>query len=497
MADLQLRIMGEDNASAAFSGMGQSARAAGQVLIDFTKASVRAYAESERSQRQLALVAGQLTGAVQQQAAALAQANSVAGELTEGIATMLLRYGAAPGDIGATTQAVLDYAAATGTDAKAATEALTRGVESGTGQFKSLGLSIQATGDRSKDLALATEALAKKYGGAAASDAASLTGSLRAAEDAFEDIQKAFGGFITEVATKSGALGAITEELRNIAKGAELARRFLDAGGGRALLDSAKAIAFGTQEEVASARVAFNRAAATAVMPDMMAPVTDRMQAEALRRAAPVGGGGGRVSGGGADAGGGGGVMDFKNHEMDLRSTLEFDLNDVINSDSKDRERRFEEEAKAQAAGLKKHFEEMEKMAADAAKSLAAQQQQFAKAGADIGTALVNNITGALESLASGGEQDAGQILASILAGVLGTVGSVLGNILLPGIGGALGGALGGLAGAGVKALANGGQQQNITINTMDSRSTREFFESDGGRGYYNAQRTGRGQGGR
>ena len=90
-------------------------------------------------------------------------------------------------------------------------------------------------------------------------------------------------------------------------------------------------------------------------------------------------------------------------------------------------------------------------------------------------------------------EVSVGKIIANILAGLLTAGGGLIGNLLLPGIGGAVGSALGGLAGAGVRAAANAGPQVNI--NTFDARSTREFFEADGGRGLTNAKRTGRGQG--
>jgi hypothetical protein len=127
MADLQLRIMGEDNASAAFSGVSSAASAAGQAIISFTRDSLKAYAESERAQRQLSLVAKGLSGAFQEQAKALAETNLVSDETVMGLQTMLLRYGEAPAAVEGTTQAILDYAAATGNDARAATDALCRG----------------------------------------------------------------------------------------------------------------------------------------------------------------------------------------------------------------------------------------------------------------------------------------------------------------------------------------------------------------------------------
>lgn len=495
MADLQLRIMGEDNASAAFSGVSQAARAAGQIIIDFGKQSVKAYAESERSQRQLQLVAKELTGAFLSQAKAMAEANLVSDELVQSVQTMLLRYGALPKDVEASTQAILDYAAATGTDAKTATEALTRGVESGTGHFKGLGIAIQATGDKTKDLEAAVAALGAKFGGAAGADAASLAGQVRGAEEAFGELQETFGGFITQVASKTGVLAAVTDELRNIAKGAEIASRFLSAGGGGAVLDSVKAVLFGSNEDVAASRVAVNRAAASAMLPEMQGGVNAALERSAIARGK---GKGGRTSGGAGGSGAGGGLEGEMYGPQTYAAWANSSGPEGPASPTGEQfsaMAKYAADQQRQASeGHRKALEDMARSTADAAKRLAAQSKEFAQAGASIGAAFTNSITSALEQLASGGEQDAGQILAGILAGVLSTVGSIVGNILLPGVGGAIGGALGGLAGAGVRAAANG---PTINVNTFDSRSTREFFEADGGRGFYNAQRTGRGQGGR
>lgn len=487
MADLQLRILGEDAASSSFSSVASAARAAQQVIIDFTKQSVKAYAESERVQRQLQLVAKDLTGAFQSQATAMAQANNISDELVQQMQTMLLRYGEAPSAVKSTTQAVLDYAAATGTDARTATELLTRGVESGSGHFKGLGIAIQATGDRTRDLAAATAELAKKYGGAGAADAESLTGQVRGLEEAFGDLQEQFGGFIAEVGNKTGALKALTDELRNVAKGAEIVKRFLEAGGGSSIFDSAKAFLFGSNEDAASARAAFNRAAAQAVQPDI---VTSR---------SPDGrpATGGRVSGGAAGGGGGAGGL---SGDMYGPQTYAEWANSSVEGPAAPTADQQAAMARAAADALRRQVEthdkamaDIERLGKEMAAKLAQQTKDFAQVGASMGAALANNLTSALESLTGGGEKDVGKIIANILAGLLTTAGGLLGNLLLPGIGGALGAAAGGLAGAGVRAMANAGP--TVNINTFDSRSTREFFEADGGRGLYNAQRTGRGQG--
>jgi hypothetical protein len=501
---LQLRILGEDNASSAFNSVSGAARAAQQIIVDFTKQSVKAYMESERVQRQLQLVAKDLTGAFQSQATAMAQSMNISDELVQQLQTMLLRYGEAPGAVNATTQAVLDYAAATGTDARTATELLTRGVESGSGHFKGLGIAIQATGDRTKDLAAATAELAKKYGGAGQADADSLTGQVRGLEEAFGDVQEAFGGFIAEIASKTGVIGSLTTQLREVAA----------LMGQLGAMDPRQALSY-IGQQVASSPVASLLSGGTSTFFGMLAAGGDETQSaargglatvraqqakQAAMAAAALGGGGagrgGRISGG---AGGGGGSGGLAGDMYGPQTYAEW-ANSSIEGPAAPSPDQQAAMAKAAADALRRQVEthdkamaDIERLGKEMAAKLAQQTKEFAQVGASMGAALANNLTSALESLAGGGEQDIGKIIANILAGLLTTAGGLLGNLLLPGIGGALGSAVGGLAGAGVRAAANAGP--TVNINTFDARSTREFFEADGGRGLYNAQRTGRGQG--
>jgi hypothetical protein len=122
---------------------------------------------------------------------------------------------------------------------------------------------------------------------------------------------------------------------------------------------------------------------------------------------------------------------------------------------------------------------------AKTASELAAQQKKFADAGAAVGSAFANAAADAISQLSSGGEVDVGSIVAGLLPTILGVVGTAIGGPL----GGALGSGLGALAGAGIKAAT----KPSVTIQTFDSQSSREFFEGNGGRALYNAQRTGRG----
>lgn len=508
MADLQLRILGEDAASSAFASVSSAARSAQQVLVDFARASVRSYMEAERSQRQLAVVAKEMTGAFQAQASALAQANAVSGELVQSIQTLLLRYGAAPKDVEATTQAVLDFAAATGTDARAAAEALTRGVETGTGAVKGLGIAYEATGKRTEDLRRATDALAKKFGGAGEADAASLAGQVRLAEDAFDDVRKAFGGFLSDANEQTGALQKVTSLMQDFVGALNEAKFFVRAGGLTAVKDAVMAFLPGAQEgDVGSAKRGLEEARRRAV--DMMIAEREAQRAaqEALaKKKKPSGEGGGeddKVTGGGLKVPKSTGVMDMSRFEIDLTpegpeapsgaqwmqmrrdAFADMARGAKLSTRAGDEAERFAQE---QADAMSK--------AADAALAVARQRQaEFAQVGAALGSAFASSLSGAVEALAAGEQLDLGQTVGDILAGLLPLIGSIAGTALGGPAGSAFGGAIGTLLGAGARGLGRAGG--GVTVNTMDAQSAREFFEGGGGRAIENAMRTGRGSLGR
>jgi hypothetical protein len=287
-------------------------------------------------------------------------------------------------------------------------------------------------------------------------------------------------------------LSKVNSLLKTFGESLREAQFFVKAGGLGALKDAALSFLPGAQEgDVRSAKIGLEQARARAVDMMMAEREAQRAAEEALkRRKKPAGEDDDVVTGGGRNRGDGG-VMDMSRFEIDL----------TPEGPEAPSGAQWQQMAEAQRAAERqmaeshaKSLEDYLKATREAASKLAAEQARFAQAGAQVGAAFADAVSQGIQALASGGEQDAGQVVANILAGLLQTLGTIVGNVLLPGIGGALGGAIGGLAGAGVRAAAAG---PTVNINTFDSRNTREFFEADGGRGFYNAQRTGRGQGGR
>lgn len=196
--------------------MANAAKAAVAMVVKFGVDAVKAYAESERVQKQLTRAAGDYADALGEQAEAMSRLYAVDDDIIKQSATLLTQWGG----VGAATrdvqQAILDYAAATGQDAVAATQDLIRNVESGGAGLAKMGVRFETTGDKGKDLAAAVGALSGKFGGAAGANAESLQGSLDLAGMAFEDLVKDIGGSIAAMAQQSGVVGQLTEAIRGL-----------------------------------------------------------------------------------------------------------------------------------------------------------------------------------------------------------------------------------------------------------------------------------------
>lgn len=236
MYDSQLRIEemmrgkltpAAEDAEEGFGKFGAGAVALGTILADLAKqalaavweqlkSGVTAAAEAERAYKQLALVAGDYTEALDSQAEALEKQTGASGESLKAVAAMLLRFGVAPADIDKTTRALLDYATATGKDVLDATRQVTMAVENGGSKIESLGIEFEGTGKAAKDMAIAVEGLSKKFGGATEAEHDTLVGRAKRAEVAFDDVKKAFGGMVIEFEDKFQVLDTLTLALNGL-----------------------------------------------------------------------------------------------------------------------------------------------------------------------------------------------------------------------------------------------------------------------------------------
>lgn len=122
------------------------------------------------------------------------------------IQQLLLQFGIAPKSIERTTKALLDYSAATGNDARSATQEFAKAIATGKNGVEGLGISYQSTGDSAKDLDIAVGQLEEKFGGSAQAAATGLMGALDQLTKSQDDLGKSFGGFIGQIEKKLGVI---------------------------------------------------------------------------------------------------------------------------------------------------------------------------------------------------------------------------------------------------------------------------------------------------
>lgn len=470
----------------------------GAAALKFAADSVKAYAEAEKNSAQLARAAGDNAAAFEAQADALEELLNVDGEVIKQQQTMLLQWGAQPQAIDATVRAIQDYAVATGQDALSATTSIIKAVETGAGKTRELGIEFDSTGNKSKDLASAVEAITGKLGGVAETDAKTLHGSLFAVSAAFEKIQEVFGGTMAQFEAKSGVLDKVAKGMRNIAAGMERGEGFWESydamtpGGmlANALLGPSK-----KAPEVAPIAERQSAAPVFLVGPDgkrATGEESDSRKAQAEKQAAAVKHGEEmwKIA---------------KKNADDLRALMKEEEAFDDEQLSRDEDRRAKEidglwklaaeeqriegdRLEAQKAFAKReddfrldkekksaeHIAKLRKAESDAESKAAEEAVERTKAMEDrsrqaadaIGAAFVNALADQLAKLADGGELDPAIFIGEILAATVGTAATIIGTAYgAP----AVGAAIGNLAAMGIRAGASGISKQSKRAKTYHS----------------------------
>lgn len=452
--------------------------AVGAAALKFGIDSVEAFSEAERVQKQLERAAGDLADAFSQQADAIEQQLGIDGELIKQQQTLLLQWGAAPGEIEPAIRAIEDYAAATGKDGVSATKDFLNAVEVGDAKLAKYGVTFEQTGDKQADFKRLTEAMAAALGGAAATNRATLAGSLGAVEIAFGNVKESFGGLIAAVESRVGVLDRLASTLQRVSN-AVASGGFMDAVKGLAgaganamsihptigkympMIDSflgiggsSEAINFGanTSGDVPSLgdvlklrRAGDGGGSGAAVISgvdgskpflesttnqtnDAMAAESARIQAEQEKAAKEL--------------------LDAEEQMYQQSLKLQKDA-------ESDAEKMRIDSYKAQRDMQDKQLAEMLKAEDEAAKQSAEnikrREAEWRQAGDAIGAAFVNALGDQLSKLAAGEEFDAAVFVGDILASVISVAATVIGTAYgQP----ALGAAVGNLASMGVRAGA-------------------------------------------
>lgn len=473
MADINFRVTGDaSSGTAAMGEMNQSlgksvvvwgevaaaAKKAGQMVLE----AVKAYAESERITKQLTRVAGEYTDELEAQAQALSRVNAVDDDVIKQQQVMLAQWGGVGAATSKVTQAVLDYAAATGQDAVGATQDLIRNVESGGTGMAKLGIHFEATGDKSKDLARLVDALGKKFGGAGAADADSLSGHLRTAEIAFDDLKKTVGGFFGAIEAKFGVMEKLAGAIRGITAGIANADGPLEAfnaltpgglmvnavqgargqlGQGPELTDAGLPGIDSVQGLTNKGMKALQAAAAAA---KSQADLND----ESLERTKKFYEDLERIEEHAAQ-------QDQQQYADELQMSakrVEADIKEAnervkVRADMLAKIEKENAEAAEREAKQQKQLED--KAAKDTAERTKQKAEEAQRTGDAIGAAFVNALTSQLEKLAAGGEFDAASFIGDVLSSVFAVAASAIGTAYgMP----ALGAAIGNLGATGIRA---------------------------------------------
>lgn len=484
MSDLDIRINGDaSGAEAAFDDVSAATKRSEVTATDLAKAyavagaaivagmasAVKAYAESERIQKQLTRAAGDYAGALGEQAKALSKLYAVDDDVIKQSQVLLTQWGGVGAATNEVEKAALNLATAMGTDLKTSTEDLIRNVESGGVSLGKMGIHFATTGDKGKDLAAAVAAINAKLGGAAAADAGSLTGQLNAASIAFEDVKKSIGGSIAEFVTQTGAVGTLTSALRNL-------NEFLTGEGADKLAKEGLRMTqwVNAQAALADAQIALKEAVAD---PKVSLTILEQFQSDvmsaqkrvdALKASAESLPSGVAVTGETnkgmktreADALAHaksmeeiekklaedwkkylGGIDDLEENarikeESDYAKELELSAKRVAVAEKEE-----EDKVSAMMLGVAKQLEfeqkaekkKAEVVAAffaqaneDNIKAMQAQVDKWASVGSEMGASFVNALSSQLQALAAGGEFDLEGFMADILGAVVGVAGTII-----------------------------------------------------------------------
>lgn len=193
-------------------------------LAGFVAAGTKALAEEEKSVGRLSAAftalgydAQKLTPYFNELASQLEEDTLVSGETIRQVQQLMVQFGVAPSAIHNVTKAVLDYSAASGKDAVSATTQLLSAVTSGKDEIAKMGISFETTGDKTKDLTAAAEALEKKFGGTAKGATAGLAGELGRLHKATDDLSKAMAGFLSRTGISGAVMNTLTSAFEGMA----------------------------------------------------------------------------------------------------------------------------------------------------------------------------------------------------------------------------------------------------------------------------------------
>lgn len=222
-ADLTLRILAKDEASATLSKIGKAATAALSVaaITEFGRQSVLAFAEAEKSQLKLTdafarfpAMGNIAIGALRAYNTELMRKTGFDDDAIASGQAILAQFKLTGQQVKDITPLLVDYAAATGRDIPDAAKLLGKASLGNTRALKEMGISYKATGNQAQDFANVQALVAEKVGGFAAAEAQTAAGQLRRLSTAYEELQENVGGALAPALVNAAdGMMAVTDEL--------------------------------------------------------------------------------------------------------------------------------------------------------------------------------------------------------------------------------------------------------------------------------------------
>jgi len=499
--------------------------------VKVTQAATEAFLQDEKSMIRLKFATGALAESFAEYASELQSRTGADEDSTRAVQAMLYQYGVAPEVVNKATKALVDYAAVSGTDVKQAAEELIKGADGGRAAFRELGLVYDEAATKTEMVANITDALTKKVGGAAEADAGSLSHSLRVVKADFGELLEAFGGFVAKVESKIGVLQFASKVMREITSGTATPGLTAAAGyllgdgdgaptpdmtsgatylpltgpGGKLHVDRSK-----VSDDALTKKARDARDAARKKWIDDQAKLVKEAQKNAQEVARALG--------------------DGEEKQLELSDQYRAEQEEA-QAEAYEQERAALEEALAERRRIEKDAAEQRRAAQEK------EENEARERGAAIGGAFANALAAQLNRLASGGELSPEETLVDVFTGIASVALSAAGAGWAAPLVGAAGSFAksqlakkhgGGWIGAprfhngawvgsderpailqtgervlsraevssmggprGVDNAARGAV--NITVNTLDGSTARDYFTRAGGRALVNAVRTGRG----
>lgn len=171
-------------------------------VVEFGKESVKAFVEAEANANKLKFAVTKISGETEtafrklmEQSEKMQKSTVFSDDSVQQAQTMLLTLGLNSKQVEELTPKIADLASATGQDLAGATQQVIQGINGQTRGLKAVGISFDATTDKTKNLSLITEKLTK-FQGASGEALLTTAGKAKRFDNALDDIKENVGQFI-------------------------------------------------------------------------------------------------------------------------------------------------------------------------------------------------------------------------------------------------------------------------------------------------------------